>query len=752
MSNGPNHIAGKCIALAVRVPQGDSVLKKEKIFEGLLVTLKKSLKHETISLEMVSYRQHVYFYVYIPAYLVELVEGQIYATYPDCEINRVGDYVSEHVLKSYHVVGSELKLKRSDIYPFKTYTHFEGDSQSSLFAVLTKGDKQDQAWVQIIVTPISDTWFFNFWRACKIRFRKIRNILRLKNRFKIQDVSGIEDKEIKNKVQKSYYAITVRVAYLSSESEKAHQRLRALVEAFSPFNTDDLNSFKATPTQQGGAFLRKYKQRLHSPHFQANTEELASLYHFPNPDLVPHIVHVLARKGQPPLGLPVKGTDEDKKICFFGTTNFHNQNNLFGMKRSDRQRHLYVIGKSGVGKSKLLELLIQEDIMNGYGVAVLDPHGDLIDNVMRRLPESRIKDVIYFDPADTDFPIAFNPLEQVAPQYKMRVTIGFIEIFKKLFGSNWTPRLEHVLRYTTLALLDSPNTTVLSIVKMLTDKNYRQKIVARIEDSVVKNFWVNEFAGWSEKFDNEAIMPVLNKVGQFISTALIRNMVGQPENKLNLRQIMDGSKILLVKLSRGLLGDENSNLLGAMLITKIQQAAMSRADIREDQRKEFFLYVDEFQNFATDTFEQILSEARKYRLSVTLAHQFMAQLTPALRSTVFGNVGSIINFRVGADDAVVLEKEYTPVFKVRDIINLGVQEFYIKMAIDGETRDAFSGRSLNIQYPEKDFSRQIIDMSRRLYGRPRREVEAELAKWSQVGSEPDITIQNPDEDFAKPLV
>lgn len=748
----PHHIAGKCIALAVRIPQGDHTLKKEKIFEGLLVTLKKSLKRETISLEMVSYRQHIYFYIYIPAALVELVEGQIYATYPDCEINRVGDYVSEHVLDSYHVVGSELKLRRSDIYPFKTYPQFEGDSEASLFAVLTKGDKQDQAWIQMVITPLADTWVFNFWRSCKIRFRTIKGFFRFKNRFKTQDIAGIEDKAIKAKVQKDYYQIGIRIAYLSTDQEKANQRLRALVEAFSPFNTDDLNAFKPSAILHGINLVRKYKSRIQAPHFQVNTEELASLYHFPNADMIPHIVHVLARKGQPPLDLPVKGTDDDQKICFFGTTNFHNQNNIFGMKRVDRQRHLYVIGKSGVGKSKLFELLSIEDVMNGHGIAVLDPHGDLIEDIIKRIPEDRVKDVIYFDPSDTDFPIAFNPLEQVAPQYKMRVTIGFIEIFKKLFGSNWTPRLEHVLRYTTLALLDSPNTTVLSIVKMLTDKNYRQKIVARIEDSVVKNFWVNEFAGWSEKFDNEAIMPVLNKVGQFISTALIRNMVGQPENKLNMRKIMDEGKILLVKLSRGLLGDENSNLLGAMLITKIQQAAMSRADIREEDRKPFFLYVDEFQNFATDTFEQILSEARKYRLSVTLAHQFMAQLTPALRSTVFGNVGSIISFRVGADDANILEKEYTPVFKVRDIINLGVQEFYVKMAIDGETRDAFSGKTLPVKYPEKDFRAQILEHSRQVYGKPRHHVEEDLAKWSQVGSEPDKPVQNQDEEFAKPLV
>ncbi len=740
------------IALLIRVPQGDANLKKEKKFEELLTSLQKSLKHEQVSLEIVAYRQHIYFYIYIPAAIVELVEGQVYSIYPDCEIVRTNDYVYDGLLQNLALAGTELRLKRSDIYSFKTYPEFEGDSISTLFSVLTKGEKQDQAWVQFVIAPIEDTWWFNFSRSWKIRMRRFKNILRVKNLFKNHDVKKIENESIHKKSTKDYFSVSIKLAYLTDSMAKAEQRLRALSEAFSPFDTDDLNSFKTVGVSRGKAFLQYYQARKRHPSFQINTEELATLYHFPNADLIPHIAHVLARKGQPPLDLPVKGTDKDESISFFGTTNFHNQNNIFGMKRTDRQRHLYVIGKSGVGKSKLLELLINQDVINGAGLGVMDPHGDLIDDVVANIPEHRLKDVIYFDPSDTEYPIAFNPLEQVEPQYKMRVTIGFIEIFKKLFGSNWTPRLEHVLRYTTLALLDSPNTTVLSIVKMLTDKNYRQKIVARIEDSVVKNFWVNEFAGWSEKFDNEAIMPVLNKVGQFVSTALIRNMVGQPENKLNLRKIMDEQKILLVKLSRGLLGDENSNLLGAMLITKIQQAAMSRADMIQSERKDFYLYVDEFQNFATDTFEQILSEARKYRLSVTLAHQFMAQLSPALRATVFGNVGSIINFRVGADDAVILEKEYTPVFKVRDIINLGVQEFYIKMSIDGETRDAFSGKTLKMNYPAKNFREQIIENSRRTYGKPRKLVEEELARWSQVGSEPAPKEEVQEEEFAKPLV
>ena len=337
----------------------------------------------------------------------------------------------------------------------------------------------------------------------------------------------------------------------------------------------------------------------------------------------------------------------------------------------------------------------------------------------------------------------------------MVLTIGFIDIFKKLFGANWSDRLEHVLRYTVLALLDSKGTTVFSILKMLTDKNYRQKIVARIDDNVVKNFWVNEFASWSEKFDAEAIMPLLNKVGQFVSTKLIRNIVGQPENKINIRDIMDNKKILLMKVSKGLLGEENSNVIGAMIITKLYQAAMSRQDLPEEQRVDFYMYIDEFQNFATDTFREILSEARKYRLNLTMAHQYMGQLNEEIKKTVFGNVGSIISFRVGGEDAGVLENEYEPVFKVRDMINLAVRDFYIKLSVDGETGDPFSGRTVDMTYLPESYRDRIIAQSREKYARPLSEVEEMIEKWDEMEEVPADKKENDpfqEDEFEAPLV
>ncbi len=497
-------------------------------------------------------------------------------------------------------------------------------------------------------------------------------------------------------------------------------------------------------------FLAQYRSRTHATNYILSAKEVATLYHLPNADEVPHIVHVLARKSDPPQDLPKAGEND---VSAFGVTNYHNNFVPFGIRRADRRRHLYTVGKSGSGKSKMLELLINADIQNGEGIAVIDPHGDLIDNIMRYIPAHRINDVVLLDPSDITFPIAFNPLEKVPEEQKMQVTIGFLQIFKKLFGSNWSDRLEHVLRYTTLALLDSPNTTVLSILKMLTDKNYRQKIVSRIQDSVVKSFWVSEFAAWSEKFDADAITPLLNKVGQFVATNMIRNMIGQPVTKFDIREIMDKKKILLMKVSKGLLGEENSSLIGAMFITKLYQAAMSRADTPEDQRTDFYLYVDEFQNFATDTFTEILSEARKYRLNLTIAHQYMGQLSETVRKTVFGNVGSMISFRVGAEDAAILAEEYNPVFKERDIINLGVREFYVKMSVSGELREAFSGRTLDAPRVEYDNTEAIIAASRKKYCMPRSDVETMLKQWDEAASAPPKPEEiDQSEVFEEPLI
>ena len=443
----------------------------------------------------------------------------------------------------------------------------------------------------------------------------------------------------------------------------------------------------------------------------------------------------------PPSELPIYRQADPREVSFFGRTNYESaleaKKFIFGLKREDRRRHLYIVGKSGVGKSKLLELLMRQDIAHGFGFCLIDPHGDVIANILDFIPENRLEDVVLIDPSDTNFPVSFNPLQNVNPELKHQLTQGLIEVMEKQFGANWTPRLEHVFRFTVLALLDYPEATMRGLINMLTDSHYRQKVVEYIQDDMVKRFWAIEFSDWSEKFDTEAIIPLVNKLSQFLSNPLLRNIFGQKENKIDIEEIMQNQKILLINLSKGKLGEENSSFFGSMFITKIKQAAMARAETPEEQRRDFYLYVDEFHNLVTATFENLFSEARKYGLAMTVANQYMAQLLPSVQSTVLGNVATLIVFRLGGDDALRLEKEMTPVFKAKDMINLGVRQFYIKITIDGETFDPFSAETLRVLAVEhSSLKNEIIAFSRQNYAVPlesilRTEKEAEEKKPAQ---------------------
>ena len=426
----------------------------------------------------------------------------------------------------------------------------------------------------------------------------------------------------------------------------------------------------------------------------------------------------------------------NKEITYFGKTNFRNTAQVFGIKRKDRRQHMYVLGKSGTGKSVLLSNLIIQNIQNGDGVCVVDPHGELVEEIIALIPDNRIEDVIYFNPADTDYHIGFNVLQIDDPKYKHLVASGLMGIFTKIWANAWSARMEYILNNAILALLDTPGTTLLGIPRILVDKDYRQMIISNLKDPVVKAFWVHEYEQWRDQFRNEAIAPIQNKVGQFLSTSIIRNVLGQPKSTIDIFEIMNKGKIFLVNVSKGRIGEDNSALLGGMLITKIQLAAMERVRIPEDERKDFYLYVDEFQNFATDSFANILSEARKYRLNLIIAHQYTAQLEnkdgSVVRDAVFGNVGTMIIFRVGADDAEFLEKEFEPEFMAQDLVNLPNYHVYLKLMIDGVTSRPFSATTLpplKID-PTANVSAKIIASSRKLYTRSREEVEDEINRWS----------------------
>ncbi|PIR68600.1 hypothetical protein COU49_00030 [Candidatus Nomurabacteria bacterium CG10_big_fil_rev_8_21_14_0_10_35_16] len=426
----------------------------------------------------------------------------------------------------------------------------------------------------------------------------------------------------------------------------------------------------------------------------------------------------------------------NKELTYLGITTYRDKNTLFGIKRKDRRQHVYLLGKSGTGKSVLMFNMIIQNILNGEGVCVVDPHGELVEGVLSAIPPNRMKDVVYFNPADTEHHIGFNVLELIDPKYKHLVASGLMGIFTKIWANAWSARMEYILNNAILALLDTPGTTLLGIPRMLVDKDYRQKIISNLKDPVIKAFWVHEYEAWQDKFRNEAIAPIQNKVGQFLSTSIIRNVVGQSRSTINIFDIMNEGKIFLVNVSKGRIGEDNSALLGGMIITKIQLAAMERVRIPEDQRKDFYLYVDEFQNFVTDAFAGILSEARKYRLNLTIAHQYTAQLVSdknsAVRDAVFGNVGTMIVFRVGSDDAEFLESEFEPEFTPQDIVNLPNYKIYLKLMIDGITSRPFSAKTLPplVKSGNQLIEEEVIKNSRELYCRPKEIVEQEINDWS----------------------
>ncbi len=444
----------------------------------------------------------------------------------------------------------------------------------------------------------------------------------------------------------------------------------------------------------------------------------------------------------------------NKDFIYLGKTNFRNAERLFGIKRKDRRQHTYIIGKSGGGKSALIHNMIVQDIMNGDGLAIVDPHGELVESILDKIPESRVNDVVYLNPADPDFHIGFNVLEVPDPNYRHLIASGLMSIFTKIWAGVWSARMEYILNNAVLALLENPGSTLLGLTRILVDRGYRQKLVANIKDPVVKAFWVNEYEQWEPKFRNEAIAPIQNKVGQFLSSSIIRNIVGQAKSTINFFDIMNEKKILLVNVSKGRVGEDNSALLGAMFITKIQLASMERVRIEESERQDFYLYVDEFQNFATDSFASILSESRKYRLDLIIAHQYVGQLVTSsstkVRDAVFGNVGTMIVFRIGAADAEFLLNEFSPEITEEDMVSLPNYNIYIKLLVDGVSTRPFSAVTLPpFNIPAVCAPREaVIESSRRLYAKSRESIEREIGRWSGM-SGPDVEDDKDSKDNHK---
>ncbi|MDX1765720.1 MAG: type IV secretion system DNA-binding domain-containing protein [Candidatus Saccharimonadales bacterium] len=728
--------------------------KRELLREGTL--------QEHISFEIASIGQQIRFYIWTPKHLQNFVEGQVYAQYPTVQIYDLTEDYAARELEHNVSYTAEINLSDNEVLPIKTFQNFEVDPLAAITATLAKLEEDEELWIQFLARPIDDNWHLKgskavarikrgsglggilndegFWRFVSYigqlfealwkppETRDVAAGLELSERDKSR-IAGIEEKS-----KKLGYQMKVRIAYHGPTKETARLRMQAMVGTFKQFNTTNLNGFKQTSASYSKDKITEYRARFFLDEGKIlNIEELASLYHLPHTNVeTPNIVWATSKTAEPPANLPAVGQVPDRELSPFGATNFRGTNTQFGAKRNDRGRHLYVVGQTGVGKSGLLELLTLSDVFGDEGFGVIDPHGDYAASILRYIPAHRVADVVYFNPADTKYPIGFNPMEVFDPSLKNHISSELVGVLKRMFDS-WGPRLEYILRYTILALLDYPNSTMLDITRMLTEKDFRNKVIEKCDDPVVRNFWINEFGSWNEKFATEAVAPVLNKVGAFTANPMIRNIIGQPESSFNIRELMDDGKILIVNLSRGLVGEDNAAILGALMVTKIQLAAMSRADIVNlEDRRRFYLYVDEFQNFATDSFAVILSEARKYGLNLTVANQYVAQMSEVVRDAVFGNVGSLISFRVGADDAMVLQKYFEPQFEAQDLIQLHNRYFVASLSIDGEKTPAFSATTLNIPRPQADHSAQIIELSRSNYTQPR-EVVAEAIKKATAG-------------------
>ena len=428
---------------------------------------------------------------------------------------------------------------------------------------------------------------------------------------------------------------------------------------------------------------------------------------------------------------------DPNKITYFGLTDYRSKQSKFGIKAEDRQKHLYVIGKTGMGKSNLLEVMAIQDIQNGEGLAFLDPHGKSAELLLDHIPENRIDDVLYFAPFDMENPISFNIMEDVGMDKRHLVVSGLMSAFKKIWVDAWSSRMEYILNNALLALLEYPGSTLLGVNRIFADKTYRKKVVDNVTDVSVKAFWEDEYARYSDRFATEATAAIQNKVGQFISNPLIRNIIGQPKSSFDVRRMMDEKKIIIINLSKGLVGEANANLLGSFLITEIYLAAMSRADVSQVEMTKlpnFYLYVDEFQSFANESFADILSEARKYKLNLTMAHQYIEQMTEEVREAVFGNVGTMITFRVGAYDAEVLEKEFAPEFEAEDLVNLSKYQMYLKLMVDSVGSRPFSATGIPpYELPRVSYKDMVIDRSRKQFSKSRAQVEDDIIKWHQTG-------------------
>ena len=664
-------------------------------------------KRKAFALEIVLFNQQIRFQITCDPTLIPFIESQLQSNYPLVIIEKGKDPLEG---LDFDIVN--LKLQKGSYYPLATFDKFTDiDPLSSILSVLSKADPDEVTLIQYALESSGTRW-------------QGQGELYASKGTKKEDGSyspRTDESVIKEKITYPGFRTSARIISNSKES------LKELSDAFGVFTRADANSFYSIrPTRLNwNKQVRNARLRLVSGNQILNIVELATIWHLPSEKIkVPTIVWGTAVLSEPPNNLPVStdlGDEEKHKINFFAKTLFKNRETIFGVKDIDRLRHIWTVGKTGTGKSTMIANMVIDDLKKGRGVAVIDPHGDLCDDILDYIPKSRINDTIYFNPADKEFPIIVNPLEVVNREEAELVVSGLMSIFTKIWENVWSARMEYILRNCFMTLSEVENSTLEDVLRLLSNNSFRNRTLAKINDQSLINFWKDEYEKMPERLQKEAISPIQNKVGQFVTSPLIRRIISPPKSTISLDTVMNERKILIANLSQGRLGEDNAALLGATLITKFQVTAMRRVDVPKEERTPFYLYVDEFQNFATESFVKILSEARKFGLALTLANQYMAQIPPEVQKAILGNAGSLIAFSVGAEDAAIVFKEYAEVFSQNDLINLRNYQIAIKLMIDGHSTRPFLANTLPLPVSRNQNRQKVINVSRERYGKKAKE-------------------------------
>lgn len=684
-----------------------------------------------VSFEIVGKKEDITFYIAVPQEFRDLVEKQIFSTYPGSDIREVDEY--NIFTETGKVAFTDLKLTSSNFYPIKPYKDLPTDSLSSLTTALGKMSDDEGAAIQIIITPVGEKWS-NQGRAYISKTKKAESDPeKAKYNIDPKTYDGIE-----NKCSKVGFKTNIRVVVSSTDIMRAKMHLNNITGTFKQFSSD-LNEFMPPKWHLFKKFFMIDFIYRYTPLFGGgcilSSEEIASIYHFPNKSVeTPHISWLNAKRAPLPQGIAKSGT-------FIGLNKYRGAEKKVYIGLKDRQRHMYIIGKTGTGKSVFLTDLAIQDIRDGHGLCFIDPHGETVESILEYMPPERAEDVIYFNPADTDRPMGMNIMEVRNEEEKHFVASAIIGLMYKLYDPNRTgiigPRFEHAVRNAMLTVMCEPGAGFIEIVRILTDQKYVQELLPKVKDPIVRRYWTDQIAQTSDFHKSEVLDYITSKFGRFITDTMMRNIIGQSKSAFDFRKAMDSKKILLINLSKGLIGEENAKFLGLIIVPKILIAAMSRTDVPEDQRPDFFLYVDEFQNFATPDFAAILSEARKYHLNLCMANQFISQIDDEVKNAIFGNVGTMASFRVGVSDANYLQNEFQPVFNETDLINIERYNIYMKSIINNEPAPAFSvSLEKNMKIYEKmknpKISEMVKQLSRLKYGKDKSLVEAEISQRARL--------------------